>query len=92
MNTMPYTLPADHPQRRALNDEVHARPPESLIAPVRLSYLVVFGTGSHASDLQGLTELIEGTGAPKPAADTNHYVADLGPCRVRWERHTEFVR
>ena len=92
MNTMPYTLPEDHPQRRALNDEVHARPPESLIAPVRLSYLVVVGTGSHASDLQGLMDLVEGTGAPKPAADTNHYVADLGPCRVRWERHTEFVR
>jgi uncharacterized membrane-anchored protein len=92
MNAMPYTLPEDHPQRRALNDEVHARPPESLTGPVRLSYLVVVGTGSHAADLQGLLELIEGTGAPKPSADTNHYVADLGPCRVRWERHTEFVR
>jgi hypothetical protein len=34
---MPYTLPEDHPQRRALNDEVHARPPEFLLAPVRLS-------------------------------------------------------
>jgi uncharacterized membrane-anchored protein len=92
MTTMPYTLPEDHPQRRALNDEVHARPPESLVAPVRLSYLVVVGTGSHATDLEGLNDLIVGTGAPKPAADTNHYVADLGPCRVRWERHTEFVR
>jgi uncharacterized membrane-anchored protein len=92
MNTMPYTLPEDHPQRRALNDEVHARPPESLTAPVRLSYLVIMGGGSHASDLQGLTDLIEGTGAPKPSSDTNHYVADLGTCRVRWERHTEFVR
>ncbi len=92
MTTMPYTLPEDHPQRRVLNDEVHARPPEFLVAPVRLSYLVIVGSGSHATDLQGLCDLIEGTGAPKPAADTNHYVADLGPCRVRWERHTEFVR
>ena len=34
-------LPADHPQRIELNDEVHARPPEPLIAPSRLSYLAL---------------------------------------------------
>jgi hypothetical protein len=32
-------LPANHPQRTELNDEVHARPPEPLVAPSRLSYL-----------------------------------------------------
>jgi uncharacterized membrane-anchored protein len=85
-------LPEDHALRRALNDEVHARPPDSLQAPVRLSYLVLVGSGSRLEDLDSLAKLLEGTGAPKPAADANHYAADLGSHRVKWERHTEFCR
>ena len=34
-------LPPDHPQRVELNDEVHARPPEMLEAPVRVSFLAL---------------------------------------------------
>ena len=89
---MAIILPQDHPQRRALNDEVHARPPANLEAPVRLSYLVLVGSGSRTDDLQMLAKLIDGTGAPKPAADANHYSADLGSHRIKWERHTEFCR
>jgi uncharacterized protein DUF3422 len=37
----PPHLPPDHPQRAELNDEVHARPPEALAAPVRVSYLAL---------------------------------------------------
>jgi uncharacterized membrane-anchored protein len=85
-------LPEDHPQRRALNDEVHARPPDNLEAPVRLSYLVLVGSGNKSDDLAMLSKLIEGTGAPKPAVDANHYTADLGSHRIKWERHTEFCR
>ena len=59
MNAPSLVLPADHPQRRALNDEVHARPPDNLEAPVRLSYLVLVGSGSRADDLAQLSELIE---------------------------------
>jgi uncharacterized membrane-anchored protein len=87
-----WILPEDHPQRRALNDEVHARPPDSLAAPVRLSYLVLVGSGGRVDDLKQLSRLLEGTGAPKPAADANHYSADLGSHRIKWERHTEFCR
>jgi uncharacterized membrane-anchored protein len=85
-------LPEDHPQRRALNDEVHARPPDNLEAPVRLSYLVLVSSGSKTDDLDMLSQLIEGTGAPKPSSDANHYSADLGSHRIKWERHTEFCR
>ncbi len=92
MSNSPVYLPEDHPQRRALNDEVHARPPDILIAPVRLSYLVLMGSGSRADDLTMLTRLIEGSGAPKPAADANHFSANLGALRIKWERHTEFCR
>lgn len=92
MNPTASFMPEDHPLRRALNDEVHARPPESLEAPVRLSYLVIVGSGNRADDLAALSLLLDGTGAPKPAADANHYSADLGSHRIKWERHTEFCR
>jgi uncharacterized membrane-anchored protein len=84
-------LPQDHPERRALNDEVHARPPGALDAPIRLSYLVLLSS-SRSEDVAALVSLIEGTGAPKPASDANHYTADLGSHRIKWERHTEFCR
>ena len=85
-------LPLDHPSRRALNDEVHARPSDSLEAPVRLSYLVIMGSGSKADDLAMLTMLVEGSGALKPAADASHFTTTIGALRVKWERHTEFCR
>lgn len=85
--------PGDHPQRRELNDEVHARPSEPMSAPRRVSYLVLVGdreareqgwrcTGELAArfDLRG----------PPPGA--NHFAADCGGFALRWERHAEFVR
>jgi uncharacterized membrane-anchored protein len=92
MTVSPLSLPPDHPHRRTLNDEVHARPSDILEAPVRLSYLVLMGSGSRADDLAMLTKLIEGSGAPKPAADANHFSATIGALRIKWERHTEFCR
>jgi len=86
-------LPANHPQRLQLNDEVHARPPEPLTAPVRLSYLALFsGAGAREAGFDALCALAERHGVAPPSAGVNHYRADLGPFRVKWERHTEFVR
>ena len=42
-------LPPDHPQRQELNDEVHARPPESLTAPSRLSFLALVSDPAQRS-------------------------------------------
>ena len=33
--------PDDHPLRAELNDEVHARPPEALVAPASITYLAL---------------------------------------------------
>jgi uncharacterized membrane-anchored protein len=84
-------LPPDHPQRSALNAEVHARPPEALAAPLRLSYLALFleDREEHWRSVYALTQRY---GRPPPAAGSNHYSADLGPFRLKWERHTEFSR
>jgi len=87
------TLPADHPQRIQLNDEVHARPPELLVAPTRLSYLALFSdTAAREGGFSAVCALAERYGATPPSPRANHYSADLGPFRLKWERHTEFVR
>ncbi|MEZ5786608.1 MAG: DUF3422 domain-containing protein [Xanthobacteraceae bacterium] len=84
---------SDHPQRFELNNEVHARPPEALTAPVRISYIALFSPWSQRElEQQGVTELARRFGAPAPWPDANHFSADLGPFRLVWERHTEFAR
>lgn len=86
-------LPADHPQRVELNDEVHARPPEALSAPLRASYLALFvDADARERETSQVEALCRRFGVAPPAAGSNHFHADLGPFRLRWERHTEFTR
>lgn len=83
----------DHPRRHALNDEAHARPPESLVAPVRLSFLALDDDGiERARHEAAVTDLCRRFGVPPPPAGANHFSQDLGPFRVKWEKHTEFTR
>jgi len=87
------TLPANHPLRIQLNDEAHARPPELLVAPTRLSYLAMFSdTAAREGGFGAVCALAERYGAAPPPKGANHFSADLGPFRIKWERHTEFVR
>lgn len=84
-------LPRAHPQRLALNDEVHARPPERLVAPVRVTYLALLTDPAQREEAwERLGALAGAHGAPMPGSD--HYSADLGAFRLKAERHTEFVR
>lgn len=85
--------PADHPRRRELNNEVHARPPDAVVAPARLSYLVLRSeTGARDAERAALLGLVERFDGPPVADGANHVSADLGPLRVTFEQHTEFVR
>jgi uncharacterized membrane-anchored protein len=87
------TLPPDHPQRIELNDEVHTRTPELLVAPARLSYLALLKDGiPRERTWEAVCALAERYGAPPPPLAAYHYGADLGPFRLKWERHTEFTR
>lgn len=85
-------LPPDHEQRIQLNDEVHARPPESLVAPVRVSFLALLGAGENGADLEHIRRIAEQFNRKPPEPGAVHYSADFGEFRLKWERHTEFSR
>lgn len=87
------TLPRDHPQRRELNDEVHARPPEPLAPPLRISYLALYSDWADRDrQIAQVADLARRFGARPPEPGANFYSADFGAFRVKWERHTEFAR
>ena len=86
-------LPPNHPDRFTLADEVHARPPEALTAPVKLTYLALFSDRSRREEeWRRLVDFAKAHGARPPDPDINHYSEDFGPFRLKWERHTEFCR
>jgi len=87
------TLPANHPRRVDLSEEVHARPPQPLTAPLSASYLVLYtGPEEQAADRAAIAALAARFSAAEPSEGATHYSAHLGPVRVIWERHTEFTR
>ncbi|MGO8855049.1 MAG: DUF3422 family protein [Steroidobacteraceae bacterium] len=79
--------------RSELNDEVHARPSDSLRAPLRISYLALLSPPAARQDeWQHVIELLGRYGKQAPEAASGHFSIDLGPFSLRWERHTEFTR
>lgn len=86
-------LPADHPQRRELNDEVHARPPEPLSAPLGILYVAMLsGHAARTREFDHVTHLCRERGVEPPLASANHFAASFRGFRFKWERHTEFSR
>jgi len=86
-------LPGNHPQRVELNDEAHARPPERLTAPVRISYLALLSESANRDvERVHIASLAEDFGVKPPAANAIHYSGDFGRFRLKWERHSEFAR
>ncbi len=86
-------VPADHPLRFDLNDEVHARPPERLSVPTRASFLALVGeAGERDHEWNHVCALVRTHGVAPPARPVTHLSVDLGAFRFKWERHTEFSR
>ena len=88
-------LPQDHPQRLAMTAELHARPFSALGAPAQGLQLAfkpvddrVRDTSAHRDHLDRLIALY---GAPPAPPDVQHYYAEVGNRRLKWERHTEYV-
>ncbi|HSV53570.1 MAG TPA: DUF3422 domain-containing protein [Burkholderiaceae bacterium] len=81
-----------HPQRAALHNEVHARPPEAMSAPLAISHLVmVCDAAEREASREHMAALLRDHHLAQPDANSTHLRMDLGPFRIRWELHTEFV-
>lgn len=84
--------PPAHPQRVLLHNEIHARPPEAMAAPLALSHVVMFGdAAAREASREHLSALLRDHHLPQPDAQSTHLRMDFGGFRLRWEMHTEFV-
>ncbi|MBI5275455.1 MAG: DUF3422 domain-containing protein [Burkholderiales bacterium] len=85
-------LPHAHPQRVALHNEIHARPPESMAAPLAISHIVMLADATQReASRQHVAALLRGHHLPPPDGQTGHIRMDVAGFRIRWELHTEFV-
>lgn len=81
----------DHPMRDALHDEIHMRPRPPVKAPHAVSHISVLQPRRLPRPVPAalrdwcVRHAIE---PPSPAQD--HFEADLGALRLKWERHGEF--
>ncbi len=81
-----------HPQRAALHNEVHARPPQALTAPLAISHVVMWCDAAQREASRVHVEaLLRDHHLPLPDAQSSHFRMDLGRFHLRWELHTEFV-
>jgi uncharacterized membrane-anchored protein len=81
-----------HPLRRAVLDEVHARPFQ-LVAPPR-RFLMAAYTTTHAdaeTARAALDQWCAATSAERPEADAKFHRAVFPDASLRWESHTEFT-
>ncbi len=86
-------MPADHPLRFDLNDEVHARPPEQLSVPTQATFLALFTDAAERDrEWDHVCRLVRSHEVEPPPKGVTHLSLDLGAFRLKWERHTEFSR
>ena len=86
----------EHPLRRDLNDEVHARPPVPMDVPEVVTYLAfvreegVDAAARAAEEDAHLRQLARQLGLPEPDTGNDHVFLDAGEFRLKWQRHNEF--
>ena len=84
--------PPQHPQRVALHNEIHARPPQEVKAPLAVSHLVmVCDAAQREASRAHVAVLMRDHHLPQPDAQATHLSMNVGSFRIRWELHTEFV-
>jgi uncharacterized membrane-anchored protein len=85
------TLPANHPDRYLLAEEVHARPPVLLSAPALATYVaLLIAPEDRDAELAHLADLCASFAVAGPAQNSTHLRATLGGIHFKWERHGEF--
>ncbi|WP_456378054.1 DUF3422 family protein [Thiolapillus sp.] len=84
-------IPANHPQRFQLANEVHARPYASIYIPARASHLaMLLDAEQKLKDRLALSTLCERYLVPPPPPEADHFNGDFGSFQLRWEQHGEF--
>lgn len=80
-----------HPNRVALQNEIHARPRPHLRTPCAISHVAILRAES-ASEGAGssLDDLCLQYGLAPPASGQGHFFGDFGRFRLKWEGHGEF--
>ena len=85
-------MPQQHPQRAALHNEIHARPPEPMAVPLCIAHVVMAcNAEERAQSRAHMAALARDHHQAPPDAGSTHTRLDFGLFRVRWELHTEFV-
>ncbi|MFO8154644.1 MAG: DUF3422 domain-containing protein, partial [Thiohalospira sp.] len=83
--------PPSHPLRGPIHDELHARFYEPMDPPGRASWLAIFSPReSIPEERERVAELCRHFGADDSLPEENFLARDLGPLKMRWERHNEF--
>lgn len=81
-----------HPQRNTLHNEIHARPPEAMTVPMAISHVVmVCDQAQRDASRDHVAALLRDHHLPQPDQHSTHIRMEVGPFRIRWELHTEFV-
>jgi uncharacterized membrane-anchored protein len=85
-------LPANHPQRALLANEVHARPSEAVNTPAHVAYVaVMIDADSREAEHRHLDALTRRLGVAAPSPASTHWRGVLAEgLRLKWERHGEF--
>lgn len=87
-----YVTIAQHPRRVALHNEIHARPPEAMEAPLAISHIVMLcSADERLASREHVAKLLKDHHLPPPDLTSTHIRTDVGSFRLRWELHTEFV-
>ncbi|WP_374373632.1 DUF3422 family protein [Dongia sp.] len=85
---------AEHPHRRELNDEVHARPPLRIEGPAVVLHLACLRMAEDPGgerDLRYIADLARHHGAPAPDPASRYGILPRGETQLKWELHTEFT-
>ncbi len=93
MEPKPTLLPANHPQRELLHNEVHARPPARIRLPALVTYVAVFNEGVTREQECALLRQLPGQGSLTVEDLQGNFLRLRSPgYTIKWERHTEFTR
>lgn len=87
---------ADHPQRYAIVNELHARPFPSLEVPCHAIYVAIKEpieavNRDRDADRAHLLALLDRHASAYPQPEATHFFGDIGRHALKWESHTEFV-